>query len=46
MSTDTDRVGHRTTEEKLESLIERDVTPEITEMAENALQYYQEDESS
>jgi len=35
-------MSDRTPEEKLESLIERDVDPKITEMAENALRTHQE----
>ena len=49
MSTDDDTTDDvdvsRTREEKLKSLIRRDVDPEITELAKDALQYCQEGSS-
>ena len=38
----TDHVHERTREEKLKSLIRRDIDPEITELAKRALEYLQE----
>lgn len=47
MSTDTSfETPERTPEQKLQSLIERDIDPEITRVAKAALRKRQEDSSS
>lgn len=45
-NTDTDIDTERSREEKLKALVRKDIDPEITAMAEEALRYLQEDESS